>query len=284
MPRSFDKDRIQVAAFDLDGTIFDRGTLLCETRDAILRLSESGVETVISTGRHPFFLPEEIMAIPCFRYAIASNGGIIADIRSHETLRVVEMDVACTRTFARTLCACTDKLHIVFQDGGMITQQDVDMLLEAYPTRARKADCLRSLRRMYDIVPDAQTLMKRIDRPAVKFGCRFRGASSVDAACAMLRETLDAEVVVTDSDMVEISPRGVSKGAGLEILCAHLGSTPENAVVFGDSGNDAAIMRRAGYCVAMGNASDDIREIADYVTDTVQNAGVAKSIRHLFNL
>ncbi len=282
--RVFDKNSIKLAAFDLDGTIFDFGVLLKETREAILRLSESGVATVISTGRHPYFLPQEVMDIPCFRYAVASDGAIVADIRTREIFSIREMSIEKTVEVAQILASMTDIMHVVFRDNGISTRADAEVIRRYFKTQGTGDDGMAVLKLLYEIVDDAQALAAAIDRPAVKFGCRFADGTDIPERIEYLRAQTGIEVVATDNGLVELSPPGVNKGVGLEALCERLSLRPENVIVFGDSGNDAEIMKRAGYRVAMGNASDDIKAIADYVTDTVREDGVGKAIRRLFGV
>ena len=51
-------------------------------------------------------------------------------------------------------------------------------------------------------------------------------------------------------------------------------------MAFGDGENDIAMIKFAGIGVAMGNASDDVKAAADYVTDTVDNGGIEKALKH----
>jgi len=52
-------------------------------------------------------------------------------------------------------------------------------------------------------------------------------------------------------------------------------------VAFGDGGNDVAMLEHAGIGVAMGNAEDDVKQYADYVTDSVDEDGIFKALEHL---
>lgn len=52
-------------------------------------------------------------------------------------------------------------------------------------------------------------------------------------------------------------------------------------VAFGDGGNDVAMLEHAGIGVAMGNAEDDVKRYADYVTDSVDKDGIFKALKHL---
>jgi len=54
-------------------------------------------------------------------------------------------------------------------------------------------------------------------------------------------------------------------------------------MAFGDGGNDISMLRHAGIGIAMGNAKDDVKAVADYVTDNVDEDGIMKALRH-FNV
>jgi Cof subfamily protein (haloacid dehalogenase superfamily) len=77
---------------------------------------------------------------------------------------------------------------------------------------------------------------------------------------------------------LEFTEEGVTKGTSLNHLIGQLGITREEVIAIGDSYNDLAMIEFAGLGVAMGNAPDDIKEKADYVTDTNMNDGVAKVV------
>ena len=63
-------------------------------------------------------------------------------------------------------------------------------------------------------------------------------------------------------------------------MAEHLGMDISETMAFGDGGNDKSIICAAGIGVAMGNAIDDVKALASYVTDHVDNDGVSKALRH----
>lgn len=77
----------------------------------------------------------------------------------------------------------------------------------------------------------------------------------------------------------DITARGADKGTALKTVAAHLGISAEETMAFGDGGNDKSILQAAGTGIAMGNAPDDVKAAADYVTASVDDDGVAKAIR-----
>ena len=77
---------------------------------------------------------------------------------------------------------------------------------------------------------------------------------------------------------IELNAKGVDKAEGLLALGRRLGVEPAFIMACGDAGNDLPMLRRAGVGVAMGNATDDIRKIADVTTDDNNHDGVAVAI------
>ena len=75
-----------------------------------------------------------------------------------------------------------------------------------------------------------------------------------------------------------ITPASV--GNGLLAIAAHQGIRIEETMALGDGGNDIPIVERAGIGVAMGNANDSLKAIADYVTDSVDENGVYHALKH----
>lgn len=79
----------------------------------------------------------------------------------------------------------------------------------------------------------------------------------------------------------DINMRGNNKQHGIDLVAAHYGIALHDTVAFGDGGNDISMLRHAGTGVAMGNASDAVKQSADYVTDDIDNDGIAKALKHL---
>lgn len=79
----------------------------------------------------------------------------------------------------------------------------------------------------------------------------------------------------------ELVSRGFSKGTGIKELCEHLNVAIEDTVGFGDSTNDLGMLEAVGTAVAMGNAPDSVKELADYVTDDIDEDGLYNAMKHL---
>ena len=78
---------------------------------------------------------------------------------------------------------------------------------------------------------------------------------------------------------LEVMPRGVDKALGVRNLAARLGVPMERVMTLGDENNDLSMIRAAGFGIAMGNATEEVKRAAYFVTDTNDRDGLAKAIQ-----
>lgn len=79
-------------------------------------------------------------------------------------------------------------------------------------------------------------------------------------------------------DFADITATNANKGNGLMSFVSYLGINPEDTMAFGDGGNDISIIQKAGIGVAMGNANQELKNVADYITSSVDDDGVFKAL------
>ena len=78
----------------------------------------------------------------------------------------------------------------------------------------------------------------------------------------------------------DITAADADKGKGLHAMADYLGLNIDETMAFGDGGNDISIVREAGTGVAMGNAGDNLKQVADYITTHVDEDGVKNALLH----
>lgn len=83
---------------------------------------------------------------------------------------------------------------------------------------------------------------------------------------------------------MDIMPRGISKAKAIEEMCNYLKINLSQTVVFGDGLNDIEMFNVGGYKVAMGNAVKKIKNLADVVTKTNNESGVAYELNEIFKI
>lgn len=78
----------------------------------------------------------------------------------------------------------------------------------------------------------------------------------------------------------DITAKGNTKQKGIDEIIAHFGFKLEETMSFGDGGNDVSMLRHTAIGIAMGNAKDDVKQVADYITASVDEDGIAKALKH----
>lgn len=81
---------------------------------------------------------------------------------------------------------------------------------------------------------------------------------------------------------IDVMKKGSTKANAMKILIDYLNIRKEEVIAIGDGGNDIPMFEVAGYKIAMGNASKELKQKADYITDTNNNDGVAKALEYVF--
>ena len=84
-------------------------------------------------------------------------------------------------------------------------------------------------------------------------------------------------------EFTDITANGADKGKGILAMARHEGFDPSHTIAFGDGGNDTSMILQAGIGIAMGNAIDELKQQADYVTTSVDEDGIFKALHH-FNV
>lgn len=78
----------------------------------------------------------------------------------------------------------------------------------------------------------------------------------------------------------DINVKGINKRVGIDKFLEYYNIDLSETMAFGDGGNDIEMLKHVAIGVAMGNASDNVKQIADYVTDSVDNDGIEKALEH----
>ena len=271
---------IRLIALDLDGTTFTTEKKITENvQAAIGEAIRAGIIVMPATGRPACALPEDFVRIPGVRYALTSNGGAVWDLEQHQILQGAFMETEMA-------CRVVDALLAM------------DALVEVYHSGICYAD-----RRGYERAitrpngfPNWFVDYVRISRTPVddlrgeiysgklhieKFLASFERPADRDRAMALMQEMDGINVSYGNEFNMEINDSAADKGRCLLQFAASMGITRDQVMACGDTKNDLTMMQAAGYAVAMGNASDEIRAAADDITLSNDEDGVAVAIRRV---
>jgi Cof subfamily protein (haloacid dehalogenase superfamily) len=261
----------RLVATDIDGTlIHDDGSLSKRTIEVIEALP---VPLVLVTGRPVRWLRQLYDQLPEPIPAVCANGAVVYDPDTDEVLRADPLSVDLLADVAKRLRDAVPDiaLAVEVEDGRAFWYE------EAWPMRwSPEHQAVRVL-----TTPEELT-----SAPAVKLLARS-ASHQPEAFFELVSRTLGGIAESTHSSssaLVEISAAGVTKAAGLAWLCAHEGVDASEVIAFGDMPNDIPMLTWAGRSVAVGNAHPAVRAVADEVTRTNGEDGVARYLRELFDL
>ena len=88
------------------------------------------------------------------------------------------------------------------------------------------------------------------------------------------------EIVRWHPAFADITSKGITKQKGIDEIIRHFGFRLEETMAFGDGGNDISMLRHAAIGVAMGQATEAVKQAADYVTATADEDGIWKAMKH----
>ncbi|MBQ9828056.1 MAG: HAD family phosphatase [Lachnospiraceae bacterium] len=270
------KHDIRLIAIDIDGTLVDGEKRVSpRTAAAVRKAAEKGIIMCLATGRPMHGLPEDVEKLNAFRYGIFSGGAVIADIPESRPVYRKPVPLKQGIRIMELLMSFPVTAPEVYFDGEIYVQQDrvtIDRLefSLSYSSRTKK-----------NVVPDIIEFMKDRQDDPEKLYCLFKHQADKKRAEEELNAMGGLEVVESLQQNLEISVKGADKGSAFTELLRQLGIKKKETMVIGDSENDRSIMEASGYIVAMGNARNSIRVIADEITDPNEKDGVAVTLERL---
>ncbi|RXT04194.1 Cof-type HAD-IIB family hydrolase [Ammoniphilus sp. CFH 90114] len=263
-------NKIQMIAIDIDGTLLDDNYRWdSETRDLLLELQSTHIPVMLCTGRPLKATKQIAREMGIESYLISDNGAVVHHLASKENLSVKEVAVQ----------RYPKMLHILEKTGAHL---DLTSLEEMYTKPHNQT--VAELYQKYRVSPLIVEDMREIDDSIVK-ATLFDSPERIEAIMKDLPEQLKAYPVQcfqSGPTFIDIMHQESSKGNALHFMSHHLGISPESVMAIGNYYNDLDMIRYAGIGVAMGNAPEDIKEAANFVTDTNNRQGVKKAIEHFW--
>lgn len=259
----------RLVATDLDGTLLTGDQRITERTRAALRAAEAGgAQHVVVTGRAVSWSRPVFAALGYRGLAVCAQGAQVYHAGDDRLLTSVTLDRQVARLALEKLCADLGPVAVAVSRAGL----DGAVVVEpAY---------------RYSLPLPVQTVTDREElwaEPVLKAYVQHR--ELVDDELAERARTVCAGLVdVTHAGpgIVELLPLGLSKSVGLSLVARRLGAKAAETIAFGDMPNDVTMLRWAGHGVAMANAHPELKAVADEVTASNAEDGVAVVLERLF--
>ncbi len=269
------KSEIKLVAADMDGTLLDGNRVITKyTQNTIQKALDRGVHFVAATGRAVNSLPKELAAMEKIRYGIFSNGATIYDLHEQKVLyknhfqpeRVLEL-IQFLRSF--------DVMISISQNGQAYGERKPMENLDYYELDTNTREVVKGSRK---IIENLDEYIKEHYETIEKMTLIFRTMEERAKVWEELKQFEDIQYSSSLPKNLEISTKGCNKGDGLKHLAEALGLKKEETMAFGDADNDTEMLQEAGIAVVMENGLDSVKKIADYITVSNNEDGVAKAM------
>jgi hypothetical protein len=257
--------------FDIDGTVLTEGQhryVPESTKEAIRRLQENGHLCFINTGRSWSEIHDNITDLGFDGFVC----GCGTYIRYHG--EVLLADQIPTRLSDKVY----EALHTYRLEWLLEGQHGIYYSDQPYITHIGDFH-----REYHALFPD-----RCVDYPPEKRGLVFDKFcicthKDSDLSAFMDRFQKDFSFIDRGNGFYEVVPVGHSKATGIQFLMNYFDVPLEDTIAIGDSSNDMPMLEFAGLSIAMKKSDAIVLDTADYITDTVENDGIYKAMKH-FNL
>jgi len=257
---------------DIDGTLVNSyGKISVADREALAKARDSGIQISFSTGRGLQASLSIINQLSPGSYHISFDGALVSSPGRGEEVYVRPIGQATVRQMV-------DIAHRLNIDLELFTATHYFVERENWSTDAH--------RQFFGVSPVIVDFTKLWDRERIIKGglvtINPQEAAKARDFCRQFDDNLHFSWNKTPAfpgvDFINLLAPGVSKGKALEALASHLGVSLTEVVAVGDGTNDISLLTSAGLAIAMGNAPDEVKAVADHVTLDVDHSGLAAAI------
>lgn len=250
----------KIIASDLDGTLFSSKVEVSpQNRDAIKQLHEKGVYFVPSSGRTLCEIPKELTDNPYIRFIIYSNGSSIYDKETGETL----LNCIDNQTINNAFDIIEQfETHITLRVGG----QNYSDILTADDQSCKYLNVETGHRGLLNtfgkFLPNFKEFCRGADNVEM-LSVFFHNDSDRIRCKELLEQKFNLLIASAMPYNLEICSLSAGKGNALLRLGEHLGIEKDEIIAVGDSENDITAIKTAGLGLAVANACDLLKSVAD---------------------
>lgn len=271
--------RYRLLALDLDGTVLNNQKHITPTtRRALEDAIAAGVTVIPASGRPFTGLCPEFLDIPGVEYALTSNGASLIRVADGRRIYADNLDDAIAADLMARFLPLTLVASFFLAGQGYAAASQLP-LMDRLTVSPSVLEYLKSTR----ITLEDPVSFIRETGGVQKFTLNFPHLadgswSDKEAVLSILADYPDLSIVSGGTDNLEITSPTATKGNALMKLAELLGIPREEVMACGDSENDLAMLKAAGFSVGMGNSEACVLQAVDAVTSTNEADGVAKAI------
>jgi Cof subfamily protein (haloacid dehalogenase superfamily) len=266
---------------DIDGTLLDENRFVSEwTQKAFRQVTkEHNAKAILVSARMPKAMRYLQTALSINEPIIAYNGALVIDALDNEQNAEILHDVSMKHAIIKAIYekASGFDLHI-----SLFSYDDWHTNRIDWGTK-REIEHTRVLPNTVDNLESILNSYVSLEKTIHKVMC-IGDAEKMDILEDFLRTNFAEELNIYRSKdtYLEINPKVISKATALELLQTHFNFERKEIIAFGDNYNDIEMLAYAGVGVAVENAREEVKSVADFITGHHKSNGVAKALAHFF--
>lgn len=273
---------INTIVLDLDGTLLNsEGAINPLTKQTLIDIQSKGFHVILATGR-----PTPGVIKSAQELELAYHDGYVLTFNGAHTMNFATREVVYENTLSTDLAKevlahlenyqvhpmiCIDEyMYVEDVYAGVVNLNGEKLNIIQYEARG----CNYKLCEVDNLVSFTKTPLYKV---------LITGEPEyLDANLESMKAALSDKVTIAKSApfFVEFTNKGVDKSKSLTTILNRIGVTHENVIAFGDGMNDYSLLENAKIGVAMGNATQALKDVANYVTDTNDNDGIVSALKH----
>jgi len=263
--------KYKLLVVDIDGTIIGKGgSISAEDREALLKVRQQGIGVSLSTGRAAQSCRPIIERLALDGYHIFCDGALVSNFDEEIYARPIDSGVV------------REAIEFARQN---------DIYLELYSASRffveRENWATEIHRQFFNLEPTVVDFSGLWERERIIKGGLVTASPEEVAKAESFRLRFERSLhfslakspAYPGVGFFNVLDLGVSKGEALAALTSHLGIALTEVMAIGDGTNDIPLLSSAGLAVAMGNAPDEVKAVAHYITKDVDHSGLAAAVK-----
>jgi Cof subfamily protein (haloacid dehalogenase superfamily) len=265
----------KMVAFDMDGTLLNPHHQLSErTIAAVKMIAKRGIVVLLATGRMASAVKEHLEILGTPGLIVAHNGALVKDVKTGKIYHHEKIPKKVVSALMNLLSSQENVIH--FNCGDNIYLTTPNPYSECYSQELQVS--LRFVSSLEKIEEDPTSILVIDTKDALE--------QLFQKVSVQFEKIVDYILVPWKDNIwrMQFLPLNTSKGKSVLQVAKSLSIEPESIISFGDNYNDMEMLQNVGLGIAMGNAVPELKQIADFVTLSNHEDGVALALEALFGV
>ena len=270
--------KYKMICLDVDGTLLnDQKQVSTYNKNAISKATALGIKVIICTGR--LFIAAQAFAemIGVKTPLITANGALV---KEQETGNVIFQAILGKENCLKVANAIkNNQVSPNFNTVDTVLTNKISYSSETYIKMNATLPIDKQIK--IEVISDWEAAIEKYGDDILKCIIIDTDIEKIKKAREELTNLNTMEVQSSFWDNVEIMNKGINKGKAVKMLAEYYGIDRSEIICMGDNENDLSMIEYAGMGIAMGNAKESVKSIANYVTETNNNDGVGRAIEKI---